>query len=188
MKIKKVKKESIPTTRIIFDYIKETSKNLLDLSVDIVFDPQKLVAQAGFTVKYPSLTCLFSGKKMHDIKNGSNFRCKNGNFYLTDKGRIKIIKNIIKAKNNNKEWDGKWRAIIFDIPELNRKERRFLRTELKWLKFRELQKSIWVCPYNIEKELYVLLKLWKLDFKGDIRFLRIEKIEEDRDIKRYFKL
>jgi len=33
-----------------------------------------------------------------------------------------------------------------------------------------------------------LLKLWKTDFTGDIRFFEINKIEEDKDLKKHFKL
>ena len=184
--MKKLKNNSL--SAYILDYLKETSKNLVDLSIDIAIDPEKLIKKAGFYIKYPSITSLLFGKSFSNFKRSPYFNYKNNKIYLTDKGRIKIIKSIIKEKNNNEKWDGKWRAIAFDIPELNRKERRFLRTELKWMKFKELQKSIWVCPYNIEKELFVLLKLWKIDFKGDIRFLKIDKITEDKDIIKYFNL
>ena len=152
-----------------------------------MLDPDKLIKDAGFYVKYPSLPTLFD-KWVSKLENNSSFKLVNNKIYLTDKGRIKIIKNIITEKGGEERWDGKWRAVVFDIPESSRKERRFLRNELKWMKFKELQKSIWVCPYNIEKELFALLKLWKIDFKGDIRFLRIDKITEDKDIIKYFNL
>jgi len=184
--MKKIKNNSLSTN--ILNYLEETSKDLLDLSVKILFDPERLIKEAGFYVKYPCFTSLIFSKRASGLKNSPCFNYKNNKIYLTDRGRIKIIKNIIKEKNNNEKWDGKWRAIVFDIPESNRKERRFLRTELKWMKFKELQKSIWVCPYNIERELFALLKLWKIDFKGDIRFLKIDKITEDKDIIRYFNL
>jgi len=54
--------------------------------------------------------------------------------------------------------------------------------------FVELQKSVWVVPYNIEKELRTLLKLWNVGFRGDIRFLIIDKIEKDEDLKKHFNL
>ena len=184
----KIKNSSTSIAGIFLEYLKETSKNLLDSSVDIIFEPEKIISQAGFTVKYPHITSLFLNRRMHNLKNSPNFNYKNEKIYLTEKGRIKIIKSVIREKNDAKKWDGKWRAIIFDIPEINRKERRFLRTELKWMKFRELQKSIWICPHGIDKELTALLKLWKIDFRGDVRLLVIDKITEDKDIKRYFKL
>lgn len=101
---------------------------------------------------------------------------------------MEIIKNIIKKKKKTKQWDGIWRAIIFDVPESERRHRNFLRRELKWMGFRELQHSIWITPYNVEKELLCLLKLWHRDFKGDIRFLNIQKITNDADFRKIFRL
>jgi len=43
-------------------------------------------------------------------------------------------------------------------------------------------------PFNFEKELKILLKLWKRDFRGDIRFLVIDKIVDDSDLKQQFNL
>ena len=107
---------------------------------------------------------------------------------MTPKGRIEIIKIILWKKLENKKWDGKWRVIIFDIPEMSRRDRDFLRRELKWIGFIELQKSVWIFPFDMEKELMALLKLWKLKFKGDIRFLIVEKITEEEKLKKHFNL
>lgn len=45
-------------------------------------------------------------------------------------------------------WDGKWRIVIWDIPEKRRIARDLLRHKLKWLGFNQLQKSIWVTKKN----------------------------------------
>ena len=185
-KIKRNKKSNFPTD-IILNYLKETSKDLLDLSVTIIFNPDKLIKNAGFYVKYPSFSSSIN-KWVNSLETNSSFKFRKNKIYLTKKGRIKIIKSIIKEKYDGFKWDRKWRAITFDIPEANRRERRFLRNELKTIKLKELQKSLWVCPYNIEEELFALLKLWKTDFKGDIRFLKIDKIEEDKNLVQYFNL
>lgn len=184
-KLKKIK-VNFPT-KIVLDYLKDKSKDFLDLSFDILFDPEKLIREAGFQAKYPSISSMIC-RWADNLDKNTSFKKLNGKIYLTEKGRTKIIRGIVKEKNQLGQWDGKWRAICFDIPELNKKERRFLRTELKWMKFKELQHSVWITPFNIEKELLALLMLWKIDFKGDIRFLKIEKIADDKDIKKYFKL
>jgi len=85
-------------------------------------------------------------------------------------------------------WDGKWRIIIFDVPEISRKDRDFLRNQLRWLGFMELQKSVWIFPYEIKSELKEFIKLCRLKLKGDVRFLTAEDIDNDKDIKKYFKL
>lgn len=183
--MKKPKINSLINKSLI--YLGETSKNLLDLTVNILIDPDTLIREMGFYVKYPSINSMIS-RQIRNLKNSSYFKYEKNKIYLTEKGRIEIIKNILKNKKDNQKWDGKWWAIIFDMPEATRRERNFLRTELKWVGFKELQHSVWIFPFNIEKEMLTLLKLWNKDFKGDIRFLKIDKITEDKDIKTFFSL
>lgn len=166
------------------------AKNLLRLGEVIIFEPHQLVRWGPIELGPRKHTLISKGisnlKKCGYLKEE---RIKNKKkLYLTSKGRIEIIKNILKEKKNKKlRWDGKWRAIIFDIPELSKKDRDFLRRELYWMGFKELQKSVWVFPFDIEKELTTLLKLWKIEFSGDIRFLTIEKMD-DKDLREYFNL
>lgn len=82
----------------------------------------------------------------------------NGQFAirLTEQGK-KIIKEMqyedMKIEKPNK-WDKKWRIIIFDIPEGQRRiARDALRNKLKKLGFYLIQKSVWVYPYPCEKEI-----------------------------------
>jgi len=114
---------------------------------------------------------------------------KNGERYLklTKKGKIEIVRYKLKAKTTE-SWDKKWRVVIFDIPEVTRKDRNFLRSQLKWLGFFELQKSVWVFPYDIKNDLQEFMKLCKIELRGDIRFLTVERIEEDSDLCRHFGL
>lgn len=183
----KPKKDSLINKILL--YLKDTSKDLFDLSITIVFDPKKIIGGMALykdhTI-YPNKYPIY--KKIYNLKSSPYFIVKNNKFYLSSKGRTEIIKEVIKEKNKIKKWDNKWRAVIFDIPELNRQERDFLRKELKWMGFKELQHSIWTTPYNIEKELLVLLKLWQGDFKGDIKFLKIDKIINEEDFKKRFNL
>jgi len=168
----------------ILIYLGETSEELFKLGAVIIFAPHRFVQWGPVDLSEP----LFR-KKISYLKKSKYFTFKNNNFYLTPWGRVEVIKTVVRKRKDQKfKWDGKWRGIIFDVPELNRKDRVFLRKELKWMGFKELQKSVWVVPYDIEKELRALLKLWKMDFKGDIRFLIIDKIEEDEDLKKYFNL
>ncbi|MFH1968079.1 MAG: hypothetical protein ABIJ84_01690 [bacterium] len=164
---------------------KEKSIEFLDLSIDLIFYPENIV---GGLYQYRGKGKHYTSQNFSKLKNNSYFNIKNNKICLTTKGRIEIIKSIIRDNKKDKKWDGKWWAIIFDIPEVTRKNRNFLRRELKMIGLREVQKSVWIFPFDIEKELLALLKLWKQDFRGDIRFLRIEKMTEDADIKKYFGL
>lgn len=65
---------------------------------------------------------------------------------LTEKG-----KHYLKIENalNNDGWDGKWRLVIFDIPESKRRLRNTLRQKLKEWGFKYWQKSLWASKKDI---------------------------------------
>jgi DNA-binding transcriptional regulator PaaX len=106
---------------------------------------------------------------------------------LTQKGKLEIVRIAVREKRKL-QWDGKWRMVIFDIPETSRKDRDFLRSQLLWMGFLELQKSVWIIPYDTQEELRAFLTLCTLELQGDVRFLLVESIESDADLKRSFSL
>jgi DNA-binding transcriptional regulator PaaX len=57
-----------------------------------------------------------------------------------------------------KEWDGKWRLVIFDVPEQHRKARNALRSTLQRLGFRYLNLSVWVHPFPCQRELSAVVE------------------------------
>jgi hypothetical protein len=182
---RKIKEDSLLYK--ILEYLGETAVGLLELGATVALDPHRFLRGEGPFGSYskPQLA-----KNISYLKRSKYFNSKGNKLYLTQKGREKIIKLIVRKRNKRKrkKWDSKWRGISFDVPEIDRRDRDFLRRELRWMGFLEVQKSFWICPYDFEKELKALFKLWKKDFSGDIRFLVIEKIEEDSDLKKYFNL
>ena len=65
---------------------------------------------------------------------------------LTDKGREEaLLRKILKDET----WDGKWRIVVFDIPEKNRRVRNMLRSKLKTWGFSPWQKSVWASKQNM---------------------------------------
>ncbi|OGN11399.1 MAG: CRISPR-associated endonuclease Cas2 [Candidatus Yanofskybacteria bacterium RIFCSPHIGHO2_02_FULL_43_15c] len=85
------------------------------------------------------------------------------------------------------KWDGRWRLVIFDIPqELHRNRNRFRRI-LKTLGFYMLQKSVFVFPYPCEKVLKDTCKELKIGEYVDI--LNAETIGfKEKDIRKFFNL
>ena len=67
-------------------------------------------------------------------------------FKLTEKGKDKAL--IASLKFDNGQWDGKWRLVIFDIPEKRRPARDLLRQKLKEWGFVHFQKSVWGSKKN----------------------------------------
>lgn len=114
---------------------------------------------------------------------------KNGKaaYILSDKGeklakRIKLKLELAKSKR----WDGKWRILIFDIPEKVRGKRDFFRKELRNFGFYRLQKSVWVYPYQLPQDFF---DLWD-DFIFGKELILIEqaKIEKDDGLRAFFAL
>ncbi|MFA7254165.1 MAG: hypothetical protein WC107_06475 [Patescibacteria group bacterium] len=67
---------------------------------------------------------------------------------LTEKGFDKIIWNNIGNDLRTEKWDGLWRVIIFDVPEKKKATREIIREKLKEIGFMEIQKSVFVFPFE----------------------------------------
>jgi phenylacetic acid degradation operon negative regulatory protein len=93
---------------------------------------------------------------------------------ITSKGMEKLFKIGLKTTNRKKRIDKKWQMILFDIPENKRKIRDSFRKALQYLGYKNLQKSIWVCPYDVEKETKILIK--KYNLKPFVELLLVKKI------------
>ena len=106
---------------------------------------------------------------------------------LTEKGVYRALKiKFNKMSREKKIWDEKWRLIAFDIPENCRKGRNALRYRMKIGGFFELQKSLFIYPYDCKKEIEAVVKLFKLE--KYVRFALIDFIDNEDFLKRKFKL
>lgn len=110
---------------------------------------------------------------------------------LTNKGQTRIKEfcfeelRITKAK----QWDKKWRILIYDIPtkpKIYNKAREALRDKIKEIGFIQLQKSVWVCPYECEDEILFLAECYSVT--RFIEILTVEKLLHEDRLKRKFKL
>lgn len=86
----------------------------------------------------------------------------NGKKYL----RRFDIDNMILNKSGR--WDGKWRLVIFDIPEKDKKAREALRHKLKELDLVRLQDSVWITPYPCDDEIRFLREIFNIPFNVDV--------------------
>ena len=106
---------------------------------------------------------------------------------LTEKGMLHALNIDFRNLERKKEvWDGKWRILAFDIPEECRKGRNALRYRFKSAGFHELQKSLFVYPYDCQKEVMALVALFKLE--KHIRFVLADFIDNESFLKSKFKL
>lgn len=86
-----------------------------------------------------------------------------------------------------KNWDKKWRILVFDIPEKKRVGREALRGMLKRLQFYQLQKSVWVHPFNCRAEVSLLKSFFSFT-DNELRFMVAEEIGSAERVKQFFGL
>lgn len=107
---------------------------------------------------------------------------------LTENGKKKALLYNIEEMEIKKpdHWDGKWRLVIFDIPEKIRKGRDALRDKLKDLGFKELQKSVFIHPYPCKDEIDFITEVFEL--RKYVRFAEVTKITNEAQLKLRFGL
>lgn len=96
---------------------------------------------------------------------------------LSDNGKKKILKyNFDDLQIERPEhWDGKWRMVIFDIPEEKKREREMFRSRIKELGFYRLQDSVFVFPFPCEKEIEFMREY--LGIGEHVLFLTFRELE-----------
>ena len=99
---------------------------------------------------------------------------KGDKYCLTREGKF-VMKYIIrKRKAVNVRWDKKYRVVIFDIPEKDRKKRSWLRQELYLLNYQKLQESVFIGKYPLPADLIKDLKSNKIG--NYVNYLLVDKV------------
>jgi DNA-binding transcriptional regulator PaaX len=110
---------------------------------------------------------------------------------LTNKGqkRIKEFSLETLAIKKPMRWDKKWRILIFDIPtkpKIYNQAREALRAKIKDLGFHQIQKSVWVYPYECEDELLLVAEIYHV--QKYIEIITADKLLHEGIVKRKFNL
>ena len=119
------------------------------------------------------------------------FEKRHGKSYarITNEGRKKLAFELEKKKldlSKKRRWNGRWRVVIFDIPERRRRVRDRLRILMQEIGFVRLQDSVWVFPYDCE-EFVALLKA-ELKIGSSVLYMVVEEIENDKHLRGHFGL
>lgn len=101
-------------------------------------------------------------------------------YLLTEEGLNLIFKKFPKLKYGNRTWDGYWRVVVYDIPEKDKKLRVHLRSQLRYLGFKFLQRSVWVSPFAVENDLEAFLKKERLWGKILVLKSKLPDLESQR--------
>lgn len=109
---------------------------------------------------------------------------------ITRKGKSMLLKyefDDLELKTPAR-WDKLWRLVIFDIAEGRRQTRHLLSMKLQELGFYQYQKSIYLYPYNCEKEIDFIRGYLRIG--REVRYLVVKELPLDDEIKlkRYYHL
>ncbi|WP_050615000.1 phenylacetic acid degradation operon negative regulatory protein PaaX [Bacillus testis] len=86
------------------------------------------------------------------------------NYFLTEQGIGRMeeaAKRIYKLAPQ--KWDGKWRILMYTIPEEKRQIRDELRKELLWSGFGSFSNACWISPNHLEKEVRLLIQKYHIE-------------------------
>jgi CRISPR-associated endonuclease Cas2 len=87
-----------------------------------------------------------------------------------------LKKKIIRPK---KKWDGKWRVVIFDISEDKKPKREKIREWLKNIGLKELQKSVYVYPFDFKSQLNLMTGILAVP---EIKYMVCDIIEGEEEL------
>ncbi len=107
---------------------------------------------------------------------------------LNETGKQKILRfDLDKLKiAKPTRWDGKWRVVIYDVPEKLKVGRETLRAKLKELGFHEWQKSVFVHPYPCRDQIDFVAEVFEL--RNYIRYAELINPTNEAELKLKFKL
>ncbi len=115
-------------------------------------------------------------------------KSEGGYVRITEKGERKLLEleGMRYQVSKTKKWDGRWRMLIFDIPEKRKSLRNRIRETLMGVGFIKVQDSVWLYPFDCE-EFVVLLKA---DFRigKDLLYAIVDSLEGDHFFRSHFGL
>ena len=98
---------------------------------------------------------------------------------LMEEGKLEKMK--IKKPE---KWDGKWRIIIFDIPDTKKSARDALRGRLKMLGFYQMQRSVFVHPFASLTQIEAIREFYRV--KKHVKIIITDFLEDGDRIRRAF--
>lgn len=110
---------------------------------------------------------------------------------LTNKGEKRLTDYSIDLLEIKKpaRWDNKWRILMFDIPtkpKIYNQAREALRAKIKELGFYQMQKSVWVYPYDCEDQLLFIAEIFGVE--RHVEIITADRILHGKTLERKFKL
>ena len=86
------------------------------------------------------------------------------------------------------KWDGQWRIVVYDIPQSLRRASNAFSQKIRSMGFYQLQKSIWVYPYDCLNELDFLCAVFSIPLEDCVLYFKTEELPKEKQIKKFFNL
>lgn len=110
------------------------------------FDKEKVREKIYYLAKYGYIESVFEDRqKIYRIT-------RKGNRHLAETEKDNFVSKIPD------HWDGRWRVVVFDIPEKKKEIRNYFRHKIVEFGFIQAQKSVYVFPYECEQEILGLVE------------------------------
>lgn len=105
---------------------------------------------------------------------------------LTAIGKAKAIKYIINDIKiaPPQKWDQKWRMVIFDIPKEKNNIRDCFRRILIKIGFYQLQKSVFIYPHDVFKEINYFRNIYNTG--AYVKYIIADRFEGEEELIKYF--
>lgn len=98
---------------------------------------------------------------------------------LTRKGKLRLLEN-----NSSDQVDGMWRMLSFDVPEEHRVLRNAFRRTIKRIGFKQVQRSLWACPFIKADEVKLAIEEYGLE--EFVAYLVVQKTDIDEHLQSLF--
>lgn len=178
------------------EILKLTAKEILKTIFDV---PVKML------LPFVSGSDLRSIEEYYQERDNDRFHFRNKIHYLKQQGLINVFvenkkryieltpKGILRLQKDQfedlrigrpKKWDGKFRMVIFDIPEKDRALRDGIRKKLNNVGFAQLQKSVFVYPFECKEEIDLICNFYPVE--GFLKYLIADIIQGEEDIIQHF--
>lgn len=180
---KSVLKNSLTATAWIFAAIFEigevTVEAFLSPSMYSDFPHNDLFATGSSTAhkKKPKFKEVTIRQSIRRLQKQGFVEKKDLKYVLTAKGRELAGYILNRRKVQGRKWDGKYRVVIFDIPENKRRIRDWLREELYLLDYKKLQESVFIGKYALPDDLVEGIKRYKIG--NHVNYLLVDKVYQN---------
>ena len=132
---------------------------------------------------YSSIKSLYKSNLVKQVDN----RDGTVTFILSKQGKeIGLRYNLDEMIISTTRWDRKWRIVMFDIPEKFKKIRESMRYQLKRLGFIEMQRPVFIFPYECKREIEYIIEFYNI--KKFVRFVVAGEVDNESHFKRRFDL